>query len=100
MSKTKSVAIVGAGASGLVCAKVLLDDGFDVTLFDRQRELGGIWSTETAYADLHTQQPGGTYEFSDLFDGTGKVCHMCSLIIWSSLSICVYFRICFLAESA
>jgi len=72
MSKAKSVAIVGAGPSGLVCAKVLLDDGFDVTLFDRQRELGGIWCAETAYVDLHTQQPGGTYEFSDLVDGEGK----------------------------
>ena len=41
MSKSKSVAIVGAGPSGLVCAKVLLDDGFDVTVFDEQRELGG-----------------------------------------------------------
>jgi cation diffusion facilitator CzcD-associated flavoprotein CzcO len=70
--QTKSVAIVDAGPSGLVCAKVLLDDGFDVTLFDRQRELGGLWTAETAYADLHTQQPGGTIEFSDLFDGEGK----------------------------
>ena len=69
MAKAKSVAIVGAGPSGLVCAKVFLDDGFDVTVFDEQRELGGTWSAEKAYADLHTQQPGGTYEFSDLFDG-------------------------------
>lgn len=81
MSKQKSVAIVGAGPSGLVCAKVLLDDGFDVTLFDRQRDLGGIWSAETAYANLHNQQAAGTIEFSDLLDGEGKVCHMCSLIM-------------------
>jgi cation diffusion facilitator CzcD-associated flavoprotein CzcO len=67
MSKSKTVAIIGAGACGLVCAKVLLDDGFNVTLFERQRELGGIWSAESAYADLHSQQPGGTFEFSDLF---------------------------------
>jgi hypothetical protein len=81
MSKAKSVAIVGAGPSGLVCAKVLLDDGFDVTLFDRQRELGGIWCAETAYVDLHTQQPGGTYEFSDLVDGEGKSYHISFLIM-------------------
>jgi len=67
-----------------------LDDGFDVTLFDRQRELGGLWTAETAHADLHTQQPGGTIEFSDLFDGEGKKMSliMCSLIIGSS-SLCV-----------
>jgi len=73
MSKPKSVAVVGTGPTGLVHAKVLLDDGFDVTLFDRQRELGGIRFAESAYADLHTQQPGGTIEFSDLFDGEGKI---------------------------
>lgn len=72
MSQSKSVAIVGAGPSGLVCAKVLLDDGFNVTIFDELRELGGTWSAEKAYADLHTQQPGGIYEFSDLLDGEGK----------------------------
>ncbi len=72
MTKLKTVAIIGAGPSGLITAKVLLDDGFDVILFERQRELGGVWSAETAYADLHSQQPGGTFEFSDLYDGAGK----------------------------
>jgi cation diffusion facilitator CzcD-associated flavoprotein CzcO len=80
MPKSKTVGVVGAGPSGWVHAKVLLDDGFDVTLFDRQRELGGVWCAESAYADLHTQQPGGTYEFSDLFDGEGKIYHIYSLI--------------------
>lgn len=81
MSKPKSVAIVGAGAAGLVCAKVLLTDDFNVTLFERKRDLGGIWTSEFAYADLHTQQPGGTYEFSDLLDGEGKINHLHSLIM-------------------
>ncbi|CAF1041772.1 unnamed protein product [Adineta ricciae] len=69
MKQTRTVAIIGAGASGLVCAKTLLDDGFDVTLFDQQKELGGIWCEQSAYANLHSQQPGGTFEFSDLFNG-------------------------------
>jgi NADPH-dependent 2,4-dienoyl-CoA reductase/sulfur reductase-like enzyme len=92
--KPKTVAIIGAGACGLVCAKVISDDGFDVTLFERQRELGGIWSAESAYANLHTQQPGGTFEFSDLYNGKGIV-HLCYLSI-----IIVYFhlRICSLAN--
>lgn len=68
----RSVAIIGAGASGLVAAKVLLEDGFNVTLFERQGQLGGIWSKESAYLDLVTQQPGGTMEFADLFDGQGN----------------------------
>ena len=68
----RTVAIVGAGPSGLVAAKVLLDDGFNVTVFERKQTLGGIWNEEMAYFDLHTQQPGGTMEFSDLLDGEGK----------------------------
>lgn len=72
MSNLKTVAIVGAGACGLVAAKVLLDDGFDVMLFERQNEVGGIWTSSSAYVDLHSQQPGGTLEFSDLYDGEGK----------------------------
>ena len=100
MNKTKSVAIVGAGASGLVCAKVLLDDGFDVTLFDKQRELGGIWCEESAYADLHSQQPGGTFEFSDLLDGEGKVCHFYFIICTVINFTYVNFRVCSLAKSS
>lgn len=73
MKKSKTVAIIGAGASGLVCAKVLLEDGFDVTIFEEQKELGGVWSAEKAYVSLHTQQPGGTIEFSDLYNGEGNI---------------------------
>lgn len=34
MSKNSTVAIIGAGPSGLVCAKILSDDGFHVTIFE------------------------------------------------------------------
>ncbi|CAF1387546.1 unnamed protein product, partial [Didymodactylos carnosus] len=69
-----SVVIIGAGAAGLVAAKVLLDDNFIVTLFDRQNDIGGIWSKQYAYYDLHDQSSGGTLEFSDLHDGQ-EYCH-------------------------
>ncbi len=45
---SKTVAIIGAGASGLVTAKALIQDGFDVTIFDRENHLGGIWSPDQA----------------------------------------------------
>jgi dimethylaniline monooxygenase (N-oxide forming) len=73
MISARSVAIIGAGASGLVAAKVLLEDGFNVTVFERQGQLGGIWSKESAYFNLETQQPGGTMEFADLFDSQGNL---------------------------
>lgn len=68
----RTVAIVGAGAAGLVAAKTLLVDGFDVVLFEKNASLGGIWSPDGSYYNLHTQQPGGTMEYSDLYDGKGK----------------------------
>jgi len=90
MVKSKTVAVIGAGACGLVCAKVLLDDGFNVTLFERHSELGGIWSAESAYADLHSQQPGGTFEFSDLIDGKGN--DRCLLLVNIIIISSVYFH--------
>lgn len=39
------VAVVGAGMSGLICAKRLADAGFDVTVFEKSRGLGGRLAT-------------------------------------------------------
>ena len=40
-----SVAVIGAGISGLTAARTLADHGFDVTLFDKGRGVGGRMST-------------------------------------------------------
>lgn len=42
--KSKRLAIIGGGPSGLVGLKSALDDGFDVTLFERGKETGGQWT--------------------------------------------------------
>lgn len=39
----RSVAVIGAGPSGLVAAKELLQEGHDVTCFERDRGLGGVF---------------------------------------------------------
>jgi predicted NAD/FAD-dependent oxidoreductase len=39
------VAIVGAGISGLMCARTLLDHGIDVTVFEKSRGVGGRMAT-------------------------------------------------------
>jgi len=54
MVKAKTIAVIGAGSSGIVTAKVLIDNGFDVILFDREKQIGGIWSPNGAYIDLQT----------------------------------------------
>lgn len=57
--------IIGAGLSGLVTAKTLLEEGFDVTLFEKDDEVGGVWARSRRYPGLQTQNPRDTYAFSD-----------------------------------
>jgi len=40
-----SVAVIGAGISGLMCARTLLDHGIDVKVFEKARGVGGRMST-------------------------------------------------------
>ena len=40
-----SVAVIGAGPAGLVAAKELLEAGLRVTVFDRRRNVGGMWAS-------------------------------------------------------
>lgn len=40
----KKIAIIGSGPSGLTCAYDLALDGYDVTVFERERKLGGMLS--------------------------------------------------------
>ncbi|MEH0934692.1 flavin-containing monooxygenase [Micromonospora psammae] len=60
------IAIVGAGFAGLSAAKVLRQSGFDVTVFDKTPDVGGVWSRTRRYPGLRTQNNKGTYHLSDL----------------------------------
>ncbi|KAK4098579.1 hypothetical protein N658DRAFT_431638 [Parathielavia hyrcaniae] len=72
----KTVCVVGAGPSGLVAAKSLLHDApkgtFDVTLFDSQPRIGGLWpshkddSTGLVHPLMVANQSKHTVQFSDL----------------------------------
>ena len=42
LSKTR-VAVIGAGISGVVTAAHLINEGVDVTVFERSSVAGGIW---------------------------------------------------------
>lgn len=39
----RSVAVIGAGISGILATKYLLQAGLDVTVFERNEEPGGVW---------------------------------------------------------
>ena len=58
------VCVIGAGISGLVTAKVFLADGFDVTVFEKEAELGGVWASTRTYPGLHANNPRETYAFA------------------------------------
>ena len=40
-----TVAVIGAGISGLVCARTLRDHGYPVTVFEKSRGVGGRMAT-------------------------------------------------------
>ncbi|XP_038069073.1 flavin-containing monooxygenase 5-like [Patiria miniata] len=41
---SKKVAIIGAGASGITAIKCCLDEGLQVTCFERSDRIGGLWA--------------------------------------------------------
>lgn len=61
----KRVVVIGAGIAGLVTAKVLRDDGFDVTAFEKEPAVGGVWVESRTYPGLRTNNSRNTYAFSD-----------------------------------
>jgi len=65
---SKRVAVIGAGAGGLVAAKLLRDDGFAVRVFESADQLGGIWVYDKAsplYKSLRTNIPKEIMAYSD-----------------------------------
>ncbi|MEG8183892.1 NAD(P)/FAD-dependent oxidoreductase [Nocardia terpenica] len=59
------VVVIGAGIAGLVTAKVLRDDGFDVTVVEREATIGGVWAEVHTYPGLRTNNSRDTYAYSD-----------------------------------
>lgn len=44
------VAVIGSGISGLATAKCLLDDQFDIIVYEKTSDIGGLWHfREDAY---------------------------------------------------
>lgn len=61
----KNVCIIGGGVAGLVSAKVLKNDGFEVTVIEKEPGIGGVWAKTRAYPGLRSNNPKEAYAFSD-----------------------------------
>src|SRR5829696_4164643 len=59
------IAVIGAGFAGLSSAKVLRQFGHEVTVFEKEPDVGGVWSTSRLYPGVTTQNNKGTYYLSD-----------------------------------
>jgi cation diffusion facilitator CzcD-associated flavoprotein CzcO len=59
------VAIIGAGVAGLTTAKVLLQAGHTVQVFDKAPDVGGVWSATRRYPGVTTQSSKAQYSLSD-----------------------------------
>lgn len=62
---SKHIAVIGAGFAGLSTAKLLSDLAYDVTVFEKESEVGGVWTSSRRYPGLGTQNPGSTYHLSE-----------------------------------
>jgi thioredoxin reductase len=63
--KKMNIAIIGAGFGGLSTAKILKTFGYQVTVFDKESDVGGVWSASRRYPGLTTQNVKSTYCLSD-----------------------------------
>jgi cation diffusion facilitator CzcD-associated flavoprotein CzcO len=62
-TRVEKVAIIGAGVAGLATARQFIGEGFDCTLFERNKVLGGVWSD--GYLNFGVQVQRELYEFPD-----------------------------------
>jgi len=66
------VAVIGAGMSGLVTAKELLDEGLQVTIFEKADRVGGNFSTGAAYERMKLTVSNYFMAFSSLPPPAGE----------------------------
>lgn len=64
-----SVAVIGAGMSGLTTARQLREAGIPFTVFEKAEEVGGTWRDNT-YPGLQCDVPALAYQFSFHTDPT------------------------------
>jgi cation diffusion facilitator CzcD-associated flavoprotein CzcO len=62
-SSVDSVIVIGAGVSGVVTARILLDEGVNVTVLEKTDMIAGVWAEN--YVGFGIQTPCALYHFPD-----------------------------------
>merc|ERR1711939_433117 len=65
-SVPQSVCVIGAGFSGVATARTLSKFGYEVTVFDKTPDVGGVWSKTRRYPGVSTQNTKDTYHLSEM----------------------------------
>jgi hypothetical protein len=68
MQQKLKAAVIGAGAAGLVCARELVRQNIDVTIFEKSGQVGGVWVYESKVDDDITGVDPGLTVHTSLYD--------------------------------
>ncbi|MEL7027718.1 MAG: NAD(P)/FAD-dependent oxidoreductase [Pseudomonadota bacterium] len=60
------IGIIGGGFAGIATARVFDECGYDVVVYEKERDIGGVWSSSRRYPGLTTQNNKCTYYLSEL----------------------------------
>lgn len=61
----KKIAIIGAGWLGIGSLRMLKDKGYDIDVYEKNDDVGGVWHPNNCYADLKIHQPATSIEYFD-----------------------------------
>ncbi|WP_250462955.1 flavin-containing monooxygenase [Microbulbifer litoralis] len=69
----KSIAVIGAGLSGIAAIKQLSDEGHNVQCFEKLSDLGGVFSLNETYENLHLTISNYFMAYSDFIPSNERL---------------------------
>lgn len=61
----KKIAIIGAGWMGIGCLRMLTERGYQVDVYEKRNDIGGVWHPDNEYAGLTIHSPSRLIEYFD-----------------------------------
>ena len=76
MGDIKKLCIVGAGFAGLTAARVFKALNYDIIVYEKDAQVGGVWSASAALPRCYHVKPSNhlwTFRFSDAGYQVGRI---------------------------